>query len=94
MHSTSYPAESTPNSDTTHNLRRLRTAQGLTRAQLAQHARIPVADIKAFERGRKVISPARQSRLANLFGVSVAHLMGASLRREPSDGGSRLAEAV
>lgn len=70
------------------NLRRLRTAQGLTPEQLV--AQLPSLDLRTldyWETGESPIPQGYWQPLADLFGVSVSHLL--AWQNGPSNGGVR-----
>jgi len=59
------------------NLRSLRTAQGWTQTELAGRLLdVSPAEIRRYEAGRESIPRPLAGRAAELFGVSVAHLLG------------------
>lgn len=57
-----------------HNLRRLRTADGLTLAQVAEVVGVTRQAVSAWERGIDVPRPSALDVLAVLYGVPVAEL--------------------
>ena len=60
----------------THNLHRLRVAQGLTRAALAFRIGTEASTIRRYELDREPITEDHQARLSEVFGATICHLMG------------------
>jgi transcriptional regulator with XRE-family HTH domain len=61
---------------TPNRLAEIRAAAGMSQAALARELNIDKSTIWRWEQGKRKISDDTKLRLAALFGVSVAHLMG------------------
>jgi transcriptional regulator with XRE-family HTH domain len=79
----------------TNRLKRLRKAQGWSREQLAAHipsdygsrrGSIDSRRIRRWELGESSIPEKRWTELADLFGVSIAHLLGLDNDSDGDDG--------
>ena len=57
-------------------LKQLRRAKKLTQKELAEETDIPYRTLQRWENGESQIKPEKAEKLANFFGVSIAHLLG------------------
>ena len=57
-------------------LKKLRRAKKLTQKELAEETDIPYRTLQRWENGESQIKPEKAEKLANFFGVSIAHLLG------------------
>ena len=57
-------------------LKKLRRAEKLTQQELAEETDIPYRTLQRWENGESQIKPEKAEKLANFFGVSIAHLLG------------------
>ena len=57
-------------------LKELRKEKKLTQKELAKKADIPYRTLQRWENGESQIKPEKAEKLANFFGVSIAHLLG------------------
>ena len=57
-------------------LKKLRRAKKLTQKELAEETDIPYRTLQRWENGESQIKPEKAEKLANVFGVSIAHLLG------------------
>ena len=57
-------------------LKKLRRAKKLTQKELAEETDIPYRTLQNWENGESQIKPEKAEKLANFFGVSIAHLLG------------------
>ena len=57
-------------------LKKLRRAKKLTQKELAEETDIPYRTLQRWENGESQIKPETAEKLANFFGVSIAHLLG------------------
>ena len=57
-------------------LKELRKAKKLTQKELAEETDIPYRTLQRWENGESQIKPEKAEKLANFFGVSIAHLLG------------------
>lgn len=67
----------------------LREGQELSRFELAQRVGVSERTVRRWEKGETGIPRGNWDRLSEIFGVSVAHLLG--LDDNGTDGGSRKA---
>lgn len=61
---------------TSNRLRRLRIAQGLSPEELAVELGVSVTSLARYEKGQTGIADEKKLRCAQIFGVTVAYLMG------------------
>lgn len=57
-------------------LKELRKAKKLTQQELAEKTDIPYRTLQRWENGESQIKPDKAQKLADFFGVSIAHLLG------------------
>ena len=57
-------------------LKELRKEKKLTQKELAEETDIPYRTLQRWENGESQIKPEKAEKLANFFGVSIAHLLG------------------
>ena len=57
-------------------LKELRKAKKLTQQELAEKTDIPYRTLQRWENGESQIKPDKTQKLADFFGVSIAHLLG------------------
>lgn len=57
-------------------LKELRKAKKLTQQELAEKTDIPYRTLQRWENGENQIKPDKAKKLADFFGVSIAHLLG------------------
>ena len=57
-------------------LKELRKEKRLTQKELAEETDIPYRTLQRWENGESQIKPEKAEKLANFFGVSIAHLLG------------------
>ena len=57
-------------------LKELRKEKKLTQKELAEKTDIPYRTLQRWENGESQIKPEKAEKLANFFGVSIAHLLG------------------
>lgn len=57
-------------------LKELRKAKKLTQQELAEKTDIPYRTLQLWENGESQIKPDKAQKLADFFGVSIAHLLG------------------
>ena len=57
-------------------LKDLRKEKKLTQKELAEETDIPYRTLQRWENGESQIKPEKAEKLANFFGVSIAHLLG------------------
>ena len=57
-------------------LKELRKEKELTQKELAEETDIPYRTLQRWENGESQIKPEKAKKLANFFGVSIAHLLG------------------
>ncbi len=57
-------------------LKELRQAKKLTQQELAEKTDIPYRTLQRWENGESQIKPDKAQKLADFFGVSIAHLLG------------------
>ncbi len=57
-------------------LKELRKAKKLTQQELAEKTDIPYRTLQRLENGESQIKPDKAQKLADFFGVSIAHLLG------------------
>lgn len=57
-------------------LKELRKAKKLTQQELAEKTDIPYRTLQRWESGENQIKPDKAQKLADFFGVSIAHLLG------------------
>ena len=57
-------------------LKELRKEKKLTQKELAEETDIPYRTLQRWENGESQIKPEKAKKLANFFGVSIAHLLG------------------
>lgn len=57
-------------------LKELRKEKKLTQKELAEETDIPYRTLQNWENGESQIKPEKAEKLANFFGVSIAHLLG------------------
>ena len=57
-------------------LKELRKEKKLTHKELAEETDIPYRTLQRWENGESQIKPEKAEKLANFFGVSIAHLLG------------------
>lgn len=57
-------------------LKELRKAKKLSQRELAEETDIPYRTLQRWENGESQIKPEKAEKLADFFGVSIAHLLG------------------
>ena len=57
-------------------LKKLRRAKKLTQKELADKINVSKITVLRWENGERQIKPEKAEKLANFFGVSIAHLLG------------------
>lgn len=57
-------------------LKELRKAKKLSQKELAEETDIPYRTLQRWENGESQIKPEKAEKLADFFGVSIAHLLG------------------
>ena len=57
-------------------IKQLRKEKKLTQKELAEETDIPYRTLQRWENGESQIKPEKAEKLANFFGVSIAHLLG------------------
>ena len=57
-------------------IKQLRKEKKLTQEELAEETDIPYRTLQRWENGESQIKPEKAEKLANFFGVSIAHLLG------------------
>ena len=57
-------------------LKELRKATGFTQKSFSKEVGIPLRTLQNWENGESNIKPEKAEKLANFFGVSIAHLLG------------------